>query len=102
MYKHTSDRLLTRYGLHIDRHVKNLITDAISKGEGECIMKQSNNKTVWRIPLTASMLSLNIKLGAPPCPHDSIIVVYDKKRRGLSTALPPESTIENIKEWYPE
>ena len=88
---HFKRRLRERYGIRINRFTYRDMVDMIKSRNSECVCVQSNTRTVHRIAyqLDDKHDPRNLKV-----PHDnglvSVLVIYDKLRGELITALPQD------------
>lgn len=76
--RHFKSRLLERYGLQATNEDIQKYVQMIQEGRGKMVMKQSLRVSVWD-------LSVNEK---------TIRVAYDKNRKELITALPPDVPVD--------
>lgn len=81
---HFKRRLRERYGIRINRNAYRELVDRVLLGETTYIFKQSNTRTIHRMIIC----------------NKSVIVVYDSMRRELVTALPPDLTEEDIRNYH--
>jgi len=94
---HFKRRLRERYGIRANRFTYRDMVDMIKSRSSECICVQSNTRTVHRISfqLDNKHDPRNLKV-----PHDNglvnVLVIYDKLRGELITALPPSLTASEI------
>jgi hypothetical protein len=84
-YLHAKRRAMERYGIILDKDSYLALCRDIQEGRGECLGKQSNRLTVWRISAEA----FNIEKGRHPVKAN---VVYDKTRHRIVTFLPRDIT----------
>jgi catabolite regulation protein CreA len=75
---HFKKRVKQRYDLEINRFVYQQLVDQIQDGQAEFIQKQSNRISVFWVMYD----DIRIR------------VIYDKSRKTLVTALPPDGEIE--------
>lgn len=80
-FRHAARRAQERYGLDLNKDRYRQLCQFVQDGHGECLGKQSNRLTVWRIvvPLDGGI-------------HLTCNVVYDKQRHTIVTFLPPGIT----------
>ncbi len=94
---HFKRRLRERYGIRANRGVYHNMVDMIKSRNSTCVYTQSNTRTIHRITyqLDDKHDPRNLKV-----PHDnglvSILVIYDKLRGELVTALPPNLAVSDI------
>jgi len=72
---HAKKRAEERYGLNLNHQDRAAIVNMIQTNEAEFVAKQSNNRTLWRVPYQ----------------DQSLNVVYDKARNSMCTVLPKEA-----------
>ena len=80
MYQHTKNQALARYGILIDQNAYQQMISKIKKQEAQFLYKQSLTRTIWKVKLNESCL----------------VVVYDKSRGLICTALPIEAEQEQF------
>lgn len=83
-YLHAKKRAAERYGLELNREIYGRLCQAIQDGKGQCMGKQSNRLSVWRIQV---ITGAEVPFKATECN-----VVYDKQRHTIVTFLPPGIT----------
>ena len=98
--KHAKDALKERYGIAKNRMIYFRIQDCVKDGLSECLMKQSNTRSLHKVTIHKDVLKhsrtnlkckVNGKLVDVPIDKDgyvTIYVVYDTMRHELVTALP--------------
>lgn len=84
---HFKRRMMERYGLTVNRHEYRFMVEMIQNGEAEFIEKQSNR-------VSAFWLNLTVDDGVGNSEIVRVRVIYDKLRKTLVTALPPEGEID--------
>jgi hypothetical protein len=84
-YLHAKRRAAERYGVILDKDMYQQLCRDIQENRGECLGKQSNRLTVWRINVIATT---DFGDQVPTTAE----VVYDKQRHRIVTFLPREIT----------
>jgi hypothetical protein len=72
---HAKKRAEERYGLNLNKEARHEIVSKIQTNQAEFVGKQSNNRSLWRVPYQ----------------DQSLNVVYDKARSTMCTLLPKEA-----------
>jgi len=94
---HFKRRLRERYGIRANRFTYREMVDLVKSRTSKCVAVQSNTRTVHRISYQLNERHDPRNLMVP---HDnglvSILVIYDKLRGELITALPPDLTDSEI------
>ncbi len=79
---HFKKRALERYGVDVNRHLYREMVEMIQNGKAVFIERQTNRiAAFW------------LYLEKPPYTGVKLRVIYDKERKTLVTALPPEGEI---------
>lgn len=72
LYKHASRRIRQRYGVWIEEPEWNRMNRDIQQGKAQFLGRESHSRSHWMI-------------------DGYLIAVYDNKRQGIATFLPPEA-----------
>lgn len=97
---HFKRRLRERYGININRFGYFSLVDQVKHKKSECLMLQTNTRTIHRVRLAPEFL--NDQTPKVPCNDEGldILVVYDKLRGELVTALKYDLTPEEIAKYH--
>lgn len=98
---HFKRRLWERYGIRVNRFGYFDLLDQVKHKQSECLMIQSNTRTVHRVHIDATYLEGK---QVPKVHYDEsgidLLVVYDKLRGELVTVLPYGTSIADIENYY--
>ena len=100
---HFKRRLWERYGIRVNRFGYFDLLDQVKHKQSECLMIQSNTRTVHKVHIDATYLEGK---QVPKIPYDEtgvdLLVVYDKLRGELVTVLPYGVNVTDIEQYYNE
>jgi len=97
---HFKYRLRERYGIKINRFTYRDMVDSIKTHHSTCLLIQSNTRTVHSVAVQLDDTHDPRNLLVP---HNNglvnVLVVYDKLRGEIITALPPNLTVDDIRKY---
>lgn len=98
---HFKRRLWERYGIRVNRFGYFDLLDQVKHKQSECLMIQSNTRTVHKVHIDATYLEGK---QVPKIPYDEtgvdLLVVYDKLRGELVTVLPYGTSVTDIENYH--
>lgn len=98
---HFKRRLWERYGIRVNRFGYFDLLDQVKRKQSECLMVQSNTRTVHKVHIDAAYLEGK---QVPKVHYDEsgidLLVVYDKLRGELVTVLPYGVDVSDIEKYY--